>query len=307
VNRRLPPWFLLVLLCAVCAGVIGVVWTLRSWRLSADELMKRLPADNAVLLYIDFAALRRAGVLQLFEGSEVIQEPEYRAFKVGTGLDYQRDLNSALVSLSPQGHYLIVRGRFDWSRLGEWVTEQGGTCYNSSCRVRGSAPDRNVSFFPLQPDLMALAVSKDTFGADLLLTRKSGGRPASFPGQPVWAFVSAGALRQADKLPPSARMFAQALEASDGILLAAEPRGVRWELRLEVACRSAQDAATLAAHLEKVTLLLREAILREGKQPDPRDLSGVLTAGVFERKERLVYGRWPLERVFLESLARGTP
>jgi hypothetical protein len=307
VKRRLPPWLLLVLLCAVCAGLIGVAWTLRRRHLSADELLKRLPADNAVLVYIDFAALRRAGVLQLFEGSQVIQEPEYLAFKAGTGFDYLRDLDSALASLSPQGNYLIVRGRFDWSRLGEYVTEQGGTCYNSSCRVRGSAPDRNVSFFPIQPDVMALARSKDPYGADLLLSRKSGGRPASFPRQPVWAFVSAGALRQAEKLPPSARKFARTLEASDGILLAAEPRGVRWEVRLEVACRSAQEAATLVEQLEKITLGIRDEILREGKPPNPRDLSGPLTAGTFEHKERLVYGRWPVERVFLESLAKGTP
>lgn len=304
-KRRLAPWLLLVLLCVVCAGVIGVIWTLRRRHLSVQELWMRLPADNAVLVYIDFSALRRAGVLQRFEGSDVIQEPEYRAFKAGTGFDYQRDLDLALGSFSPRGSYFILRGRFDWSRLTEYVTEQGGTCLNFSCRVRGSAPDRTVTFLPLQPDLMALALSKDPYGAERLLTRQSGGRPASFSSQPAWAFVSAGALRQAEKLPSSARMLAQTLEAPDGILLSAGPRGGGLELLLEVACRSAQEAAELAERLEKITLGIRDGILREGKTPDPRDLGGVLTAGAFEHKERLVYGRWLLTRPFLENLAGG--
>jgi hypothetical protein len=44
----------------------------------------------------------------------------------------------------------------------------------------------------------------------------------------------------------------------------------------------------------------------EHQPPNPRDLSGVLVAGKFERLGARVLGRWPLARAFLEKLASGS-
>jgi hypothetical protein len=52
-----------------------------------------------------------------------------------------------------------------------------------------------------------------------------------------------------------------------------------------------------------MTALLRELIEKDKQKPNPGDLSGVLTAGVFRQENVRVVGRWPLERAFLESLA----
>jgi hypothetical protein len=51
--------------------------------------------------------------------------------------------------------------------------------------------------------------------------------------------------------------------------------------------------------------VLRKLISRTGGQPNPADLSGVLTQGSFRREGRRVIGRWPIERALLESLAGG--
>lgn len=303
----MPPWLLLPLLLAVCAAIVGLVGYLRTRHYSTAELLARLPADDALIVSIDLAALRGAGVLQMFESSEVIQEPEYRAFKAGSGFDYLRDLDWALASVGPRGAYFILRGRFNWGSLAGYVTGQGGACYNSFCRVSGSTADRKISFFPLQPNLMALAVDKDEYAASRLSGRNSGTRPRVLPSQPVWLFIPAGRLRGTEALPSSARLFTQALGASDSVLLAAAQRDGQLEVLLEVACRSEQEASRLVSQLREITGLLTEAMARENRPPAPGDLSGVLTAGVFESKDRTVYGRWPLERGFLEALAGGTP
>ncbi len=298
---------MLLLLAAVCVSLVVLAATWRRRHQSPRELLARLPADEAVLVYIDFVALRQAGLLRVWEVSDPVQEPEYRAFKAGSGFDYLRDLDWALAALGPQGSYFLLRGRFDWRRLSDYVGRQGGICRNSFCRVGGSTPERWISYLPLQPRLMALGVDRDAYAAERLLKRNPGRRPTIFPPHPVWLFLPAGWLRQAGALPPGARLLAQALESSDGLLLAAGPRGERFEVLLEVACRSPQEATQLVAQLQKVTTLLRETIAKENKQPDPRDLSGVLTAGVFQQSGRLVRGWWPLERTFLETLAGGAP
>ena len=59
----------------------------------------------------------------------------------------------------------MVKGRFDWNSLQSYAREQGGTCRNALCRMNGSTPERRISFFPLRPDLMGLAVSPDDSAA----------------------------------------------------------------------------------------------------------------------------------------------
>jgi hypothetical protein len=43
-------------------------------------------------------------------------------------------------------------------------------------------------------------------------------------------------------------------------------------------------------------------LARENRTANPQDLSGVLVAGTFRRDDRKVYGEWPLQRAFVESI-----
>ena len=152
---------------------------------------------------------------------------------------------------------------------------------------------------------MALAVSPDAMAASQLAGNSSPRPSEEFSRQPVWLSVPAAALRKLDGLPGGTRMLAKAMEGSENILLSAGPQGTQYEARIEVTCRNDQDAAALGAQLERITALLREAIAREKREPDPNDLSGVLTGGVFEHTGRRVMGRWPIASGFLETLAGG--
>jgi hypothetical protein len=153
--------------------------------------------------------------------------------------------------------------------------------------------------------VMALAVSPDAMAASRLSV-KSSPRPApNLPRQPLWLSVPSAALRKLDGLPGGTRLLANAMEGSENILLSAGPQGTQYEARVEVTCRNDQEAAALGSQLERITALLRDAIAREKRQPDPNDLSGVLTGGVFEHTGRRVMGRWPIASGFLETLAGG--
>ncbi len=301
---RLSPWLILLLVVAICGGVIALVALLRARHASTASLLERLPADDAVIVYADFRALRAAGVLELFAESKLSEEPEYRAFVEQSGFDFQQDLDSALISFHPDGNFFLLRGRFDWKMLNSFVTRQGGTCYNTFCRVAGSRPERNISYFPAHHNVMALAVSEDAWAATHMLVRKRGAGIVP-PEQPVWSVIPASRLKSANRLPAGARLFAGALAGADRVVLSAGPKGERMEIQLDVTCRSREDAALLVKQLNAVTGTVRELIARENREPDSRDLSGILAAGVFEQNDRRVLGRWPLEKAFFENLAGG--
>jgi hypothetical protein len=291
-----------VCLAAICAGVIGVVALVRVNRNSTASLLSRLPADGAVVVSIDFRALRKAGVLGLLSSSKVMQEPEYRAFVDQTGFDYLNDLDSALISFHSTGTYFLLRGKFDWKNLRDYTVQQGGTCYNTICKVNGSTPDRKISYFPLQTNMMALAVSRDDSAVIQLQTRR---KPKAFdiPDDPVWSLIPVGVLKNSAAVPAGTRTFARALEGADAVVFSAAPEGGRIGVRMDATCRTAADARALAAQLTDATALLRNLIARENKTPNQRDLSGVLAAGAFELRELHVLGRWPVDRAFLESLS----
>ena len=270
-------------------------------------MLQRLPAQDAIILFLDFDTLRRGGVLKLLSPSKTSEEPEYQAFVRDTGFDYRRDLDLAAVSFGRDGEFLVIKGRFDWTKLARYATAQGGTCSKGLCRMPGSTPERRISFFLLQSNLMALAVSTDSFAAARLEDPRSQAvQPLDRPGDPVWLSIPAESLKTTDQLPPGTRLFATALASADKIWLSLGPQEQQFEARLAVTCRSSADAVALAGQLQHATSLLRDAIARENQKPKPTDLSGVLTAGVFEQAGPRVVGRWPLPPVFLESLAGGT-
>ncbi|MCS7315842.1 MAG: hypothetical protein RMI94_11815 [Bryobacterales bacterium] len=305
-QRRIPPGLVILLVALACSLAVFAVARMRSHGRSLEDWAARLPHEGAILLYLDVEGLRRMGVLEWLALSRLGEEPEYRAFVEQTGFDARQDLRQALVGFHPEGNFFLLRGRFDWEALRRFVERNGGSCYNSFCRVAGSLPERRISYFPLRPDVMALAVSRDSSAAERLQLRGRGVQFAWIPQAPVWAAIPSRRLASARELPAGTRLFAEALAETERLVFALYPAGDRLELRLEVSCSSAEQAGAVLRQLRGLTEALRELIARENKRPNPRDLSGVLTAGVFEQRGNRVLGTWPLGRPFLESLAAGS-
>jgi hypothetical protein len=149
VNYKKRAALLIILIASLCGLAVWGVARFRyhSLRTTADWL-QRLPTQDAVVFYIDFAALRKGGVLQMLAGSKVAEEPEYKVFVMKTEFDYTRDLDAVLACFTPRAKYLVVKGRFDWNSLESYAREQGGTCRDALCRMTGSTPERKISFFP---------------------------------------------------------------------------------------------------------------------------------------------------------------
>ncbi len=271
-------------------------------------MLRRLPPEGATVLFVDFETLRHTGVLKLLGSSNAAEDPDYQAFVRSTGFDYQNDLDLAAISFSDEGEFFVVKGRFDWQKLRTYTQAQGGACEGRLCRMQGSAPTRRISFFPLESNLMALAVSTDSSAALRLAEGPAGMvHPLDAPHDPVWLSISAESLKTPDPLPPGARFFTAALASADRILLSLGPEGQQLEVRLLVTCRTSADAAALAGQLQHATSLVKEMMEHEHQKPDAKDLSGVLTAGLFQQSGRQVLGHWPLPITFLESLAGGQP
>ncbi len=298
-------WLLILLISALCGLTLwGVIWY-RSRALSPAAMLKRLPTDDAVVLYIDFSRLRAGGILQLLAGSKVGEDPEYQSFVQQTDFDYKQDLDAAMVAFAPKGKYMLLKGRFDWKSLIAYVHISGGKCNNSFCKLLGSSPEKRISFFPVQTNLMAMGVSDDDVAALRMSTVNPRG-DLEIPNAPIWLSIPPSVVKSGQNLPPGTQMFARSLERAQAVTLAVVPEGDRFAAKLKVRCASVTDATAMAADLNRTTGLLREMIEREHQKANPADLSGFLISGAFSSEGARVSGYWPIARALIENLLGGS-
>jgi hypothetical protein len=281
----------------------GLALAHRTWKthefFRPELLFSRFPAEDAMALSMDVAALRKSGLLD----SKAPAEPDYKAFVDGTGFDYRRDLDTLAASFSKTGNYFIARGRFDFDRLRAYAVRQGGSCFDSLCRVQGSQPERRISFLPLRSDTLALAVAADDLAASRL-TQVGTPVSAKLPDAPVWFSVPGAVLRQPGTLPAGVRMMVSALANADRVLVTVGPGPSGIEAHLETICRSLDDAKALASQLQSTTSGLKSELAGD------RDLTGdelarALAAGVFVQTGPKVTGSWPVSRGLIDSLTAG--
>ncbi len=304
---RLRPWHLAALLMAMVGGLVAAAYWLRVRSVSTVAgLAARLPVLEAPVVFVDLRAVREAGLLPLVARTDTGQETEYLDFVRQTGFNFARDLDAALVTVSGSETFALLRGRFDWTRLIRFVARHGGDCYNGFCQLRGSMPNRWISFFAVTPAIMGLAVSRDPWAASVLLSEREPPPLGPPPAGPVWLTIPGAALARADWLPAGTRAFVSPMASAERVTLALRVAAGGYEATLEVRCRSAEQAERLAQHLAEVTATLRRLIELENKSPNPKDLSGILTGGSFSSQGTRVAGRWPVPAEFFQALAAGS-
>lgn len=263
-------------------------------------LLSRFPVEDAIVLNIDFASVRGAGLLADPKAS---LEPEYQKFLDGTGFNYRRDLDSVTASFSKGGNFFIARGRFDWKMLRDYAAHQGGSCYEQLCRMAGSTPDRRISFLPLRDDTMALAVSTDDLAATRL-TKAGDPLKAQLPTAPVWLLVPGSALHDAAAVPPGLRLMLSALTNADRLVVTMGPSGSGLAAKMEATCRSKDEARLLASQLRNVTTTLKESMQRD-KQAQSDQFLQVLVGGTFDDNGARVTGTWPFSKALIDGLTSG--
>ncbi|MGH9627126.1 MAG: hypothetical protein ACRD7E_02005 [Bryobacteraceae bacterium] len=300
------PWQLAAGLSAVVLIAAGVIFYLRmTSHLSAGEMLSYMPQEESTLFYMDLRAIRQSGLLEKLVGSTVPEEAEYKNFVSRTNFNYKTDLDSVLASSRGNTRLFLLQGRFDWDSLSAYAAKQGGSCSGEFCRVPGEQPEKSISFRLLRRNLLALAVSPNKSAASEVAKRDGQTPDGDLPGAPIWIKVPASILQDADNLPSGTRLFVRAVSNAEQILLTVGPEQDRLEVAMDVTCKTQEEAAILKAQLEGITSMLQKLIARENKQPDASDLSGILTAGQFERQNRHVLARWPLPKEFIDALSSG--
>ena len=299
---RVKGWQLIVALSSI--AIIGVLIAIRltdSGSTSSIGMMSYLPEREAAYLFADVRAIRASGLLSKVVSNSVSEEPEYKSFVAQTGFDYTKDLDRIAASTGGGISYFLLEGRFDWRKLRDHVKSQGGTCNGEDCSVKGSTPERIISFRKVRSDLMALASGPSDTAAKAVERRAERKFGFDAPAKPVWLALPASALR-GQELPAGTKLFAKALSAADMVLLSLGASGNDFELAMDAVCPREEDAVVLKHQLEGLTKLLQSFLAREQQKARNNDLSGVLTGGTFDRAGQHVKARWVLPKPFLESL-----
>ncbi|MBE7544896.1 MAG: hypothetical protein M9913_00085 [Bryobacteraceae bacterium] len=283
------------------AGVLAGWWWLGRAP-SANQMLAWLPEGDGPTVYVDFALLRRTGLLDRLAGDAAMAEEDYRAFIGATGFDFRKDLDAALVRWREDATLLVLAGRFDQKRLEQYAQTQGGRCVNGLCSLEAATPGRRISFVRLGRGVLALATAGDAMAAGMI--SKDNRTPApDAPLSSAWLMLPKASLRSTAGLPAGLSAFLEALGGAERAVLLPRPTQAGVDLVLEAPCTSPAVAGRVADRLTKATSLLKSLLSREGKEPARDDLSGVLTAGTFRGDGAVVRGFWPLPKEFLDKLS----
>jgi hypothetical protein len=293
----------IVLAALLLAATIGGFYAWRTSRtLSNQQLIQSLPQARATHAFIDVDGLRKSGLLDLIAGSKSAEDPDYKAFADQTGLDYRTDLDSVAAAFSEGNTYLALRGRFKWNKLAAYAQSHGGKCVSSTCSLPASRTGYFISYLLLRPAVLAMAIATDEHGV-AMIGPQDWRKPPHLPAEPVWISVPSFALSEAS-LGAGTHAFLEPLSQAQDVTFAvgAAPKG--FQLRLEAACATPEIAELLTRRLSATTDMLRKMLERDHMTPGPSDLTAVLTAGSFSQQNDHVTGTWPLDRAFIESLAK---
>jgi hypothetical protein len=126
------------------------------------------------------------------------------------------------------------------------------------------------------------------------------------PGDPVWIKISPALLQNPVDIPVPLRIFAISLQSARLVIVSLDPAEgdaqAAFEIRLDAVCPNKVTADTIRNQLELQTKLLKLELARERQQPNPADLTGLLTAGSFQVVNRHVIGTWPVRNELLKTL-----
>jgi len=307
-RHRTTLWIVAAILALAGAAILSVVDVHRHrFVRSSIDLVKQLPPGDFTRFYADLDALRKAGLLHLLTGASPVQEKDYQAFVRQTQFDYTRDLDAIAGASDGEQLFFLIRGRFEWDKFKQYAAARGGTCRSQSCAVPISKPGYWASLVRLQPGVAGLAISAHSAAADTL--RREARQPEeadeAAPSNPVWVKVSKRLLTKPEALPLAMRILAISLQSADRVILSLGPavgQEAAFSVELEADFPIEPGAETARAQLEIETKMLKLGLQRAHREPDAADLTGLLTAGTFQRVRKRVTGRWPVRRELLKTL-----
>lgn len=306
--RSIRSWQLFLAVGGLCAiSLAGMYWWNLRRSAGNDHLFRRLPVERAIIAGVDVKALRAAGVLDLLAGARGVEELDYKEFVQQTGFDYREDLDYVAAAFDAEHKYFLLRGRFDWGLLTRFSAAKGAACTNLFCSLRGDEPGKNLSYFPLSRDVLALAIGFAPRAAYSLMNEREPESGFQIPQDAIWASLPGPLLAASKNLPDGVKAYAATLSSAERVTIGLAVGATGIEARLQADCTAAPAAAELRDRLQDLTELLRKMLARAGQQPKPGELAAVLLTGRFEANGKALRATWPVPRAFLANLASETP
>lgn len=286
------------------AGAVVLYLLLVAPRRARDpqRLLTCFPAGGYTTLYIDVQTLREAGVLDQLAGAAGAEEPDYRAFVAATGFNYRRDLDAVAVYFAPDARLIVARGRFDRTKLAAYAKAGGGRCAGQLCTVEGSAPDRQISWTPLDGDLLGIAVAPDPLAATLI--GKASRAPEPLPPAPVWLTLPGAALEDREGLPAGFSALLSSLNGASRATFAVNGSDQGFEIRLVAPFDDRLRAEASVKRLREATEALKTLMARAGTPLKKGSLAETLTLGSFMADGTRVQGKWVVGPDAFSGVAR---
>jgi hypothetical protein len=304
-RRRTTLWVVVAILALAGAAILSVVDVHRHRFVRSNiDLVKQLPPGDFTRFYADLSALRKAKLLHLLTGVSPVQENDYQEFVRQTQFDYTRDLDAIAGASDGEQLFFLIRGRFDWDKFKQYAAARGGTCRSQSCAVPTRQSGYWANVVRLQPGVAGLAISANNAAGDTLRREVPQG-DTPVPSDPVWVSVSKTLLTKPEALPLAMRILAISLQSADRVILSLAPavdKQSAFAIDLDASFSLEPTAETARAQLEIQTKMLKLGLERAHREPDPADLTGLLTAGTFQRVRKQVTGTWPVRRELLKTL-----
>lgn len=294
-------WMSIAAVVGVLMGA-GAYW-FHSRPYNATQLVQMLPPDNAVYAYLNVAALRSTGILDKIAGPVSGEDADYRKFIADTGFDYRKDLDSLAVAFREGDIYYAAQGNFNWAKLEAFAPAHGGKCEQFICRVAGSEPGRDVTYYMPRTNTLAIAVSRHATAGDMVAPGTWRDQPRIDNNVGLWVSAPPPALKDLSSAPDALRPFLEPLRDSTAAVFTLGPAKDGFELKLVAAVKDGASAAKVAKQYSDVTSLVTRILEREKSPVSEADLSGMLTGGRFNTKDNEVTGTWPISKQLVESLA----
>ncbi len=261
-------------------------------------MLAELPPSGGLTVFLDARALRQSGILQRLAGEAGAEDEDYRRFVAATGFEYRRDLDAVLLRSGDARRWMVVDARIELGKLRRYFQAQGGRCISELCSMQGSAPERQISWVRLRSGRLGVAVSPDPLAAAAFGETAP---PPEWqpPDKPVWVHLPGETIEAPPDAPAWLTLAVEGLRGAKWMLWSAGPAGSGLQVRLEIACASAEAARAMAARWGGVLESLREAASTQG---DRVSLPALLAEGRISARGDRVEGEWRIEWGRLEKL-----
>jgi hypothetical protein len=294
-NRQQRTAVVVVIAMAFAAGVYLLR---RESGPSTGELSRYLPREEGLRLEIDLSALRATPWFEPLAGQLESAEADYRSFVAETGFDFRTDLDRAAGLLLEGRTYLVLAGRFDWTRLRRYAAAQGGSCAGSFCEMPGSSPQRRIGFTELRSGVMAFASGPE---AGLVAGIRDSGVAPVGAAQSILRFEVPGS-RFSSLFPVRAQSVLAPVQALVFTIPAQQREAV---LQLRMVCADASAAQQIHAGFRQSAETLLNPLSRTSG--NPQGFAAILASGRFSLDGAEVTGEWTIPPQFLAQLRDTRP